>query len=186
MLVILRPDDAPTDDAPTDDDEAYVLLTVQPRIAAGSLSFVELPAGMLDGSNNFAGKAAQEIEEELGLTIPAAELSCLTDRVAQLQQKKKQGTVKLSSQETLPYAMYPSPGGCDEHIKIMVHERRESRETLEAYRGKATGLREAGEMITLKIVPLKELWIEGGMDAKALAAVTMYQQLKAWEKEQQK
>lgn len=183
MLVVLIPDDAPSD------DEAYVLLTVQPRIATGSLGFVELPAGMMDGSSNFAGAAAQEIKEELGLTIAESELVCLTDRVAEIRESRRGGGGAASItdlRETLPYAMYPSAGGCDEHIKIMLHERRESREQLKNYQGKATGLREAGEMITLKMVPLKDLWIEGGMDSKALAAVTLYQQLKAWDKEQKK
>ena len=38
--------------------EEYALLTVQPRIAVGSLGFVELPAGMLDDSGTFSGAAA--------------------------------------------------------------------------------------------------------------------------------
>ncbi|RNJ53764.1 hypothetical protein D7B24_001395, partial [Verticillium nonalfalfae] len=50
MLVTLVPDDA----AP-DSDERYALLTVQPRVAAGSLAFVELPAGMVDDEGSFAG-----------------------------------------------------------------------------------------------------------------------------------
>lgn len=43
-----------------------ILLTLQPRIPVPHLSFPELPAGMLDGSGNFAGTAAKEIEEETG------------------------------------------------------------------------------------------------------------------------
>lgn len=58
MLVVLTPDDAPED--------KHVLLTVQPRVAAGSLRLVELPAGMVD-EGTFAGSAAKEIEEELGM-----------------------------------------------------------------------------------------------------------------------
>lgn len=46
-------------------EEQYVLLTLQPRIAAASLSFPELPAGMVD-SGTFTGAAAKEIQEELG------------------------------------------------------------------------------------------------------------------------
>jgi len=44
------------------------LLTLQPRIAAGSLAFPELPAGMVD-DGTFSGAAAKEIEEELGTAI---------------------------------------------------------------------------------------------------------------------
>lgn len=43
-----------------------LLLTLQPRVPVASLAFPELPAGMLDGSGNFAGTAAKEIYEETG------------------------------------------------------------------------------------------------------------------------
>lgn len=178
MLVVLIPDDQPAGAPP---DEAYVVLTVQPRIATGSLGFVELPAGMLDGGSNFAGAAAREIEEELGMVIKQEELTCLTDRAADIR-RARAGPGPL--RETLPFAMFPSAGGCDEYIKIFSHERRVPRDTLQAWEGKYGGLRDKGEMITLKIVPLRELWLEGGMDSKALAAVTLYKQLKKWDEEQ--
>ncbi|PSR83962.1 hypothetical protein BD289DRAFT_461100 [Coniella lustricola] len=201
MLVVLIPDDSNPASASTsasettlnDDDnekEAYVVLTVQPRIAAGSLGFVELPAGMLDDESNFAGVAARELEEELGLVIKQDELVCLTDKVAEVkrarEKKEDDGGASMTStnpqHETLPYAMYPSAGGCDEYIKIFAHEKRVARNTLHEWEGKYGGLRAQGEMITLKLVRLQDLWWEGGMDAKALAAVTMYQQLKRWER----
>lgn len=190
MLVVLIPDDLPDGDG-VDDGEAYVVLTVQPRIATGSLGFVELPAGMLDGSSNFAGAAAREIEEELGLVIRQDELTCLTDRAAEVRRTRggggggvAGGSDQLAQRETLPYAMFPSAGGCDEYIKIFSHERRVPRDTLREWEGKYGGLRDQGELITLKVVPLEDLWLEGGMDAKALAAVTLYKQLRKWDKGQ--
>lgn len=56
MMIILR----------AKDEQDRIMLTLQPRIAVPHLSFPELPAGMLDGSGNFAGAAAKEIEEETG------------------------------------------------------------------------------------------------------------------------
>lgn len=190
MLVVLVPDDADRQ------DEAYVVLTVQPRIAAGSLGFVELPAGMLDDQSNFAGAAAKEMEEELGLVISREELTCLTDRAAEIKMARRggeesggggaadQAQAASAPSETLPFAMFPSAGGCDEYVKIFAHERRVPRETLREWEGKYGGLRDHGEMITLKLVPLRDLWLEGGMDSKALAAVTMYKELKRWDEEQ--
>ena len=58
--------------------DKQVILTLQPRIPAGSLSLAELPAGMLDDSGTFAGGAAKEIEEETGLKIAENELTDLT------------------------------------------------------------------------------------------------------------
>ena len=184
MLVVLIPDDVPTGQL----DEAYVLLTVQPRIPTGSLGFVELPAGMIDGDSNFAGVAAREIQEELGLVIKQSELTCLTDQVRDIkraraqekaqEQENKNSKTDATEAESIAFGMYPSAGGCDEYIKIFAHERRVPRNTLQEWEGKYGGLREDGEMITLKLVPLADLWLEGAMDSKALAAVTLYQKIK--------
>ncbi|KAI1392509.1 uncharacterized protein F4822DRAFT_425714 [Hypoxylon trugodes] len=170
MLVILVPDDV-QNESNSDYGERYVVLTVQPRIPAGSLEFVELPAGMVDEGGTFAGTAAQEIREELGLEIPASELRCLSDMAI-----TEESGVK--GEEGLPFAMYPSAGGCDEHIPIYMHERRVPRDTLKEWTGKLTGLRDHGEKITLKLVPMKDLWREGARDAKCLAALALWEGLR--------
>ena len=54
---------------PSVEDEKRAILTIQPRIPAGSLTFAEIPAGMLDDAGSFAGAAAKEIQEETGLTM---------------------------------------------------------------------------------------------------------------------
>ena len=58
--MILQPDDVPS----SNEDEKRAILTIQPRIPAGSLAFPEIPAGMIDDSGTFAGAAAKEIEED--------------------------------------------------------------------------------------------------------------------------
>lgn len=107
MLMILRPQDSR--------DERWVVMTEQPRVPAGSLSFVEIPAGMLDKSNNFSGKAAEEILEETGFKLPKSELIDLTE-LALKQTQSEDG-------EVLQNAMYPSPGGSDEFIPIFLWEK---------------------------------------------------------------
>lgn len=164
MLVMLIPDDAPPDS-----DERYVVFTVQPRLAAGSLGLVEIPAGMVDDHGSFKGAAAKEIEEELGLTIQEDELSCLSELAAPNREEGDEG---------LATAMFPSPGACDEHITIFSHERRIPREQLKEWSGRLTGLREHGEKITLKVVPMKDAWRVGARDAKCLAALALWQGLR--------
>jgi ADP-sugar diphosphatase len=163
MLVVLTPDDA------SDETEQYAILTVQPRAAAGSLEFVEIPAGMVDEAGKFAGTAAKEVKEELGLEITEDELKCLSELAAEEEDESAEG---------LPTAMFPSPGGCDESIRIFLHERTVPRSQLDEWTGKLTGLREDGEKITLKLVPVKDLWKVGARDGKTLAAVTLWEGLK--------
>ncbi|EFY94232.2 NUDIX family hydrolase [Metarhizium robertsii ARSEF 23] len=168
MLVMLIPDDAP-DNA----DERYVVLTVQPRVPAGSLSFVELPAGMVDDAGSFRGAAAKEIEEELGITIHEDELVSLNDLAAEAAGHREE-----DDGEGLPTAMFPSAGGCDEHITIFSCERRIPRSQLSEWNGRLTGLRSEGEKITLKLVPMKNLWMEGARDAKCLGALALWEALR--------
>jgi ADP-sugar diphosphatase len=107
VLMILRPSDSI--------DERWVVMTEQPRVPTGSLSFFEIPAGMLDGARNFAGKAAEEIAEETGLTMQSSELIDLT--ALALRQSKG------GKETNLKNAMYPSPGGSDEFIAIFLWEK---------------------------------------------------------------
>ncbi|KAL4784644.1 hypothetical protein BJX76DRAFT_367516 [Aspergillus varians] len=167
MLLLLQPDDVPA----TSEDDKWAVLTEQPRIPAGSLAFSEIPAGMLDDSGAFAGKAAEEIQEETGLTILQNELVDIISLALQSAHEPVDG-------ETLQKAVYPSPGGSDEFIHLFLCDKRMPRKDIEALQGKLTGLRHHGEKITLKVVPLKDLWKEGIRDGKTLAAWALYMGLK--------
>ncbi|PLB35818.1 putative NUDIX family hydrolase [Aspergillus candidus] len=167
MLLILQPDDVP----PSAEDEKHAILTVQPRIPAGSLAFSEIPAGMLDDSGSFAGGAAKEIQEETGLKIPQSELIDMTSLALQ-------SVPANEDDEMLQKAVYPSAGGSDEFIPLFLCQKRMSRADIEGLQGRLTGLRQHGEKITLKVVPLKDLWREGLRDGKTLAAWALYRGLR--------
>ena len=158
MLITLQPNDVPAD---TERDK-HVLLTVQPRVPAGTLAMAELPAGMLDDAGTFAGAAAKEIEEETSLKIPISQLTDLT------------ALALPESSDGLQKGVYTSCGGQDEFVPIFLHQRRVDRAELDKWTGKLTGLREHGEKITLKCMRLDSLWRECSRDAKALCAWSLY------------
>lgn len=178
ILVLLIPDDT---DALND---AYVLLTVQPRTPTDSLSFVDLPEGMMNRDSNFAGVAAKEIEEKLGIVINQTELIYLTDKVGNIRRAGNATKEAAIGNDSKPESagaehdsfatMYPS--------KIFSCKRRVLWSTLHEWEGMYGRLRD-GEMIALKVVPLIKLWQEGAMDPKALAAVALYITVKNWEKQ---
>jgi ADP-sugar diphosphatase len=152
--------------------DEYVILAVQPRIAAGSLAFVKLPAGMLDDSGTFTGAAAKEIKEETGLDIEG-------DLIDMTELAFEDRTQEQSNDEPhLQKGIYPSPGGCDEFIPVFMARRIMRVDDIEALKGKLTSLREHGEKITLKICRLDELWKVGARDGKTLAAVALYEGLR--------
>jgi ADP-sugar diphosphatase len=158
--IILQPSDTKS--------EKHVLLTIQPRMPASSLSFTEIPAGMLD-ANTFRGTAAAEIAEEAHLTIAEDELINMSELALPPTE---------ASSDTLQTACYPSPGACDEFIPLFLCQKRLTRRHMDWLKGKATGLRDQGENITLKLVKLDEVWREAGRDAKALAALALYEGLR--------
>lgn len=164
--LILQPDDV----RENTEREKHVILTVQPRIPAGSLALAELPAGMLDDSGTFAGAAAKEIAEETGLEIPESDLINMTELAIPRASSDKD--------EHIQQAVYPSPGGSDEFIPLFLWQKRVPRDQLKEWQGKLTGLRKHGEKITLMLYPLEHVWKLGGRDAKILSAWAMYHGLK--------
>ena len=138
---------------------------------------------MLDAAGCLGGKAAQEIKEEVGLTVRADDLfdmsAAAVSTIPQLPYYDSGvASDHASSPERVADAMYPSPGGCDESLSLMLVQKRMRRREIEELKGRETGLRGEGEMIRLKVVPLGALWREGGRDAKCLAALGLYENLK--------
>lgn len=164
MLMILRPSDSKT--------ERMVIMTEQARIPAGSLRFLEIPAGMMDDHKTFQGAAAREIKEETGLTIHEKDLQDLTEKALGARPGKQEDV------EALQNGMYPSPGGLDESIKIFLWERVMDRQEIESLKGKLEGNRMGSELITIRIIPYETLWEVGARDAKTLAAWSLYEALK--------
>ncbi|KIW96863.1 uncharacterized protein Z519_02254 [Cladophialophora bantiana CBS 173.52] len=188
MLIILTPlpsrsseQSLPTTSKalPVAEEEEYAILTVQPRIPAGSLNFVELPAGMIDDSGTFAGAAAKEIQEETGLEISSDELVDMTQLASSSTVTSTgPGPQEDTPEEQLQSAIYPSPGGSDEFIPIFLARKTLPRPQIETLKGKLTGLRDHGEKITLRIVRLNEVWKVAWRDGKTLAAMALYEGLK--------
>jgi ADP-sugar diphosphatase len=166
MMLVLQPDDVPENT----EDEKQVILTLQPRIPAGSLALPELPAGMLDDFGTFSGGAAKEIEEETGLKVPAEDLIDMTELALP--------KATSDEEEHLQQGVYPSPGGCDEFVPLFLWQKRIPREQLKDWQGKLTGLRDYGEKITLMLAPLDQVWKIGGRDAKVLSGWALYQGLR--------
>ena len=153
-------------------------MTEQPRIPAGSLSFLEIPAGMMDEHGEVKGQAVAEIQEETKLVVPKEELRDLTElAIAGADSKGDEDTHNVIK-ENLAMGMYPSPGGSDEFIHILLWEKELDRQEIEDLRGKLTGLRTQQEKIVVRLLNYEELWRIGARDAKTLAAWSLYEALK--------
>jgi ADP-sugar diphosphatase len=160
-------------------DEGWVVCTRQARVPVGKANLLELPAGMLDDSGNFAGIAAKELFEETGIKLKATDLIDMTALTYDppLPQHPDEVAAKVIRNKSTPLkGMYPSPGGCDEFIRLMLHEREVTRDELDALQGKLTGCAEEGEKIVLELVRFEMLW-RVTSDAKALSSLLLFQLL---------
>lgn len=138
--------------------ERLAVLTEQARVPVGR-AILELPAGMLDdGEGDFVGTAAREVEEETGIHIKSADLVNLTDLLDAPTGRR----------------MFPSPGGSDEAITLFLWRGRVEKEVVDGLRGRQTGLRDHGELISVHCVPYETLW-RASADSKVLAAVALYE-----------
>eukprot|EP01133_Synstelium_polycarpum_P012264 gene12264-14374_t len=139
----------------------FSLLTVQTRVPAASFNYAEIPAGMLDGSGHFVGVAAKEMKEETGIDVTEDKLVDLT---------------------SLAYGadadgMFPSPGGCDEYIRLFLFRDTLDQAKIDELQNKCTGCLSENESITLDVVPLEDLW-KRSADGKTLSALFLYEKLK--------
>lgn len=117
---------------------------------------------MIDSaSDGIKGTAIRELEEECGIHIVASELTDLTQYLVATPNSSSSNTSFLANTAD---GLAPSPGGCDEHIRLLYLHRYVTQEELITMQGRLTGLRDEGELITLHVVPYEETWkISGDM-----------------------
>lgn len=147
-----------------DGEDTYSILVEQPRLPVGKI-IRELPAGMMDDNGNFSGVAAMELKEECGITVKEEDLIDLTELAFEEQQAFVANT--KGGDDFLFNGLYPSPGGCDEFLRLMYYEHAVTRAELTELEGKLLGLREHGELIQLRVVKFNDIW-KCCSDAKAL------------------
>lgn len=136
------------------DGDEYIILTKQPRLATGCSEYEEIPAGMLDNSNNFKGVAAKELEEEAHISITEKDLKYLTTIV-------------------------PSAGGTCESIRLYAVKLSVTKDQLNDLQGKETGNKKENEQIRLSVISMKDA-LDGCFkankytDAKLISALSYY------------
>jgi ADP-sugar diphosphatase len=141
VLLVLRNEDT---------GEDFTVVVCQPRLSIGDAAFCEIPAGMVDGDDNFVSTAIRELQEEVG------ELSVSRHDLTPLQR------------------IYPSPGGCDESIQIFSALKPLPAKVIEALQGKQTGAADENEAIKIRVVPLHDLPFAAPHDMKAQLGYLTY------------
>jgi 8-oxo-dGTP pyrophosphatase MutT (NUDIX family) len=132
----------------------YAAITVQPRVPTGSFAFEEVSAGMVDGADDFAGAAAKELEQELGIKI------------------NKRDLIDLGARAGILGGIFTSPGLLDEKLTVYAYTKSITRAEKDELDGRITGELAEGETITVKVVPFE--YLARMNDAKSLIAYFLY------------
>jgi ADP-sugar diphosphatase len=161
VLIILRPFDSL--------DERYVVMTEQPRIPVGSLSFMEIPAGMKNPKDRSISIAAvRDLKDKVGLDPRYEDFIDMTEMALRDHQ----------SDESLENAMYPSPGGCDEFISILLWEKEMDRMLIDSLRGQLSEEGSNADKGRVRLFNYEKLLQVGARDGKTWAAWSLYEYLK--------
>jgi ADP-sugar diphosphatase len=160
VLVIFRPIGS--------HEERWVLMTEQPRIAAGSLSFMEIPIGILDEEGTFRGVAARKIEAETGMIIH-------DDELVDMRQLAMEGSPNLDTSRSV---MYFYPLSSDEFVSLFVWEKHMERLEIEDLKDKLARVGGQGEIVALKLINYEDMWRLATRDAKSMVSWALYESLK--------
>lgn len=126
----------------------YIILVEQIRIPAGG-KMLEIPAGSLEENEDFLENAVREVQEEVGINVAVNQL--------------------------IPLGVYYfSPGACNERIGLFYCKIRLSPDKIMSLKNRLAGLREHGENITVKLVPVEEFDRLDIRDAKTKLAYELY------------
>jgi hypothetical protein len=136
----------------------YAVLAVQARLPTGQPDFVEVLAGCLDDSGDFAGSASHELYQESGgfLVVERGDL------------------IDLGKTVGLHQPIFLSPGGSSEAMRFYLCRKVVPDAFITSLQGKATGVLEENEFIVLKVVPIDDLLTIP--DAKTIIALTFYRE----------
>ena len=131
--------------------EEYVVVTQQPRHAAGLAASMEIPAGVMDEESQYV--ALKEVREETGIELALNNLSYLGQ-------------------------CYLSPGTCDEKLDLYVAKVRVNKKYLQSLLHKQVP-GESDEQITVEVYrydKFKIMLMSGAcLDVKAMAAILLYE-----------
>lgn len=134
-----------------------------------------------------AGTAAKELEEETGIIVEASELVDLTHlaygampRSRALKPLGKGAAGDVSDApvgEATCQGIYPSPGACDEFLRVFLFRKNMSKAELADLQSRIYGAAHEAERIALRVVPLGDLW-RWTPDCKTLSALMLYEKLR--------
>ena len=152
-----------------EDESSWSILVDKPRVPIGSVTTLELPVGRVDEEEErLLGFEMEEIEDAFGLQLYMSDLTNLSKEAYEYNSINNE------------LGMCPSPGHSGEHVKIMHLKKKISKDHLLLMRKKFSEQREQGAFISLRVVPLHEMW-KVSADMKIMCALFLLEKINSQE-----
>jgi len=152
-----------------EDESSWSILVDKPRVPIGSVTTLELPVGRVDEEEErLLGFEMEEIEDAFGLQLNMSDLTNLSKEAYEYNSINNE------------LGMCPSPGHSGEHVKIMKKEKEISKDHLLLMRKKFSAQREHGAFVSLRVVPLHEMW-KVSADMKIMCALFLLEKVNSQE-----
>ena len=152
-----------------EDESSWSILVDKPRVPIGSVTTLELPVGRVDEEEErLLGFEMEEIEDAFGLQLYMSDLTNLSKEAYEYNSINNE------------LGMCPSPGHSGEHVKIMHLKKEISKDHLLLMRKKFSEQREQGAFVSLRVVPLHEMW-KVSADMKIMCALFLLEKINSQE-----
>lgn len=149
-----------------EDGSTWSILVEQPRVPIGSVSTLELPPCILDDENKSIDGLVVDEMKKCGIRINIEDLVDLS--------KYAHESKKISIANFV--GLCPLPGSSNECIQIMLSSHTVSRNKLSSIRSHMSELRDSGNLITFRIIPILDMW-RVSMDVKVMCALFLMEKL---------
>jgi len=146
-----------------DDDSSWSFLVDQPSVAIGATSSLSLPEGQVI-CGDIGGMVVALIEDACSLTLNTSTMTNLTEKAF------------ACSISNIHNGLCPSSGSSSESVQIMSIEKRITKMELQTMRCQLSELRERGETITLRVVPIEDMW-KISNDMKVICALFLMEKI---------
>jgi len=145
----------------------WSLLVDQPSVPMGAVSTLVLPEGTIDHeSGNILGSVPALIKNSCDLDLNVNKMTNLTEEAYD------------SRSIFNGHGLCPSPGSCSEFIQIMSIDKKVTKTELQRLRCNLSELREQGNIRTLRVVPLADIW-KISTDMKVMCALFLMERVMA-------
>lgn len=152
-----------------EDDTKWSILVERPSLPIGAVSSLSLPEGIADMEcGDVSSTVVTLIEDACNVKLNTSTMTNLTEKAFEITGESRSISYN--------HGICPSSGSCSEFVQIMSINKDITKMELQTMRCQLSELREQGNMITLRVVPIADIW-KISTDMKVMCALFLMEKI---------